>query len=259
MEPLSGVKSADAGPALTQKRLRTSKRTAGGGKREKGEKRRRMKMLEVEEKYQVRADERYMKLKDSVQAKADDIRQLREDAKDLDQKAQLLIEESMRKKAEYDIGAETSYEAVQEAFDTARKAGEAAKEAKNNLEQAIKEHRVKQGMLAMEGETVSMRIAAEIRQEHRAAVKKLTVALGKAAKVNAEILNLEHAFRQVRSYASWARNGKLERELGYLPGFGIRELMNFAFNPDGTRNKGVNFSEYERWLKRVREYGYLED
>jgi len=86
MEPLSGVKSADAGPALTQKRLRTSKRTAGGGKREKGEKRRRMKMLEVEEKYQVRADERYMKLKDSVQAKADDIRQLEKTLRTLTRK-----------------------------------------------------------------------------------------------------------------------------------------------------------------------------
>lgn len=214
-------------------------------------------LFDIEEKYQVSVDERYMKLRDSVQEKANKIRQLKEDAAARDQEAQLLIEESMQKRTEYEIGEEGSYEAVQEAFDTAREAGEAAKEAKNNVEQAIKEYRVRQDMLAKKEETVRMRIAAEIRQEHRAVIKKLQDALKKAVKINTEALRLEQAFRRNKQ----TRNVKLERELGGLPGLGIRALMNIGLNPDGTRNReiGADMSEYKRWLWKVQNYGYLED
>jgi hypothetical protein len=105
-----------------------------------------------------------------------------------------------------------------------------------------------------EEEAVKTRIAMELRQKHREAVKKLQAALEKAAKVNTEVLRIERAFDLNKK----TRNTRLSRTLGGIPQLGWYELLN-AMNPDGTRNKKVPMSQYERWIKRVREYGYLED
>jgi ribosome maturation protein Sdo1 len=211
-------------------------------------------MLEVEEKYQASKDERFKRIKESALQTAERVRRLKEHAAACEREAQLLNEEAVQKKTALEIGDEVTEEAVQEAFETARMAENAAKEAKDNVEQAMKELRLKQEMLMKEEEAVKTRIAMELRQKHREAVKKLQAALEKAAKVNTEVLRIERAFDLNKK----TRNTRLSRTLGGIPQLGWYELLN-AMNPDGTRNKKVPMSQYERWIKRVREYGYLED
>jgi hypothetical protein len=213
-----------------------------------------LKMLEVEEKYQASKDERFKRIKESALQTAERVRRLKEHAAACEREAQLLNEEAVQKKTALEIGDEVTEEAVQEAFETARMAENAAKEAKDNVEQAMKELRLKQEMLMKEEEAVKTRIAMELRQKHREAVKKLQAALEKAAKVNTEVLRIERAFDLNKK----TRNTRLSRTLGGIPQLGWYELLN-AMNPDGTRNKKVPMSQYERWIKRVREYGYLED
>lgn len=211
-------------------------------------------MLEVEEKYQASKDERFKRIKESALQTAERVRRLKEHAAACEREAQLLNEEAVQKKTALEIGDEVTEEAVQEAFETARMAENAAKEAKDNVEQVMKELRLKQEMLMKEEEAVKTRIAMELRQKHREAVKKLQAALEKAAKVNTEVLRIERAFDLNKK----TRNTRLSRTLGGIPQLGWYELLN-AMNPDGTRNKKVPMSQYERWIKRVREYGYLED
>lgn len=211
-------------------------------------------MLEVEEKYQASKDERFKRIKESALQTAERVRRLKEHAAACEREAQLLNEEAVQKKTALEIGDEVTEEAVQEAFETARMAENAAKEAKDNVEQVMKELRLKQEMLMKEEEAVKTRIAMELRQKHREAVKKLQAALEKAAKVNTEVLRIERAFDLNKK----TRNTRLSRTLGGIPQLGLYELLN-AMNPDGTRNKKVPMSQYERWIKRVREYGYLED